>query len=65
MIRSDKQIIAALSHLSIKLNEDDIPGAKLPKPTEQCTVPVLNGGFPAAELKLRENDENLSKGEPL
>ena len=41
MFRSDKQIMAALSHLSIKLNEDDIPGAKLPKPTEQCTVPVL------------------------
>ena len=28
-IRSDKQIMVALSHPSIKLNEDDIPGAKL------------------------------------
>ena len=23
------------------LNEDDIPGTNLPKPTEQCNVPVL------------------------
>ena len=29
--------IIMLSHL----NEDDIPGTKLPKPPEQCTVPVL------------------------
>ena len=57
--------MAAISHLSIKLNEDDIPGAKLPKPTEQCTVPVLKRWLPAAELKLQENEENLSKGEPL
>ena len=28
-IRSDKQIMEALSHPSIKLNKDDIPGAKL------------------------------------
>ena len=28
-IWSDKQIMVALSHPSIKLNEDDIPGAKL------------------------------------
>ena len=57
--------MAAISHLSIKLNEDDIPGAKMPKPTEQCTVPVLKRWLPAAELKLQENEENLSKGEPL
>ena len=25
----------------IELNEDDIPGAKLPKPAEHCTVSVL------------------------
>ena len=57
--------MAALSHLSIKLNEDDIPGAKLPKPTEQCTVQVLKRWLPAAEVKLQENEKNLSKGEPL
>ena len=28
-IRSDDQIMEALSHPSIKLNKDDIPGAKL------------------------------------
>ena len=33
-IRSDEQIMEALSHPSIKLNKDDIPGAKLSKPTE-------------------------------
>ena len=33
-IRSDKQIMEALSHPSIKLNKDDIPGAKLSKLTE-------------------------------
>ena len=26
---------------AIELNEDDIPGAKLPKPAEHCTVSVL------------------------
>ena len=33
-IRSDKQIMEALSHPSIKLNKDHIPGARLSKPTE-------------------------------
>ena len=33
-IRSDEQIMEALSHPSIKLKKDDIPGAKLSKPTE-------------------------------
>ena len=38
-----------------KLEETDIPGAKLQKPVEQCTVAVLN--YYVVVRKSRESDK--------
>ena len=46
----------------VELNEDDIPGAKLPKPAELCTVSVLNRCCHVEELKLVEKEKISSQG---
>ena len=43
---------------AIELNDDDIPGAKLPKPAEHCTVSVLKPWLSCrgAKVSAKRND---------
>ena len=58
--------MAALSPLfvdkkgdEVELNEDDIPGAKLPKPAEHCTVSVLNRWLSCRGAKVSGKRKDL------
>ena len=43
----------------IKLEEDDIPGAKLTKPVEQCTANVLKRWLSCRGAKVSGKKEDL------
>ena len=44
---------------NLKLEEDDVPGAKLQKPAEQCTVAVLKRWLSCRGAKVTGNRRDL------
>lgn len=65
-VLGDKKEMAAISPLfvdkkgdEIELNEDDIPGAKLPKPADHCPVSVLKRWLSCRGAKVSGKRKDL------